>query len=78
MGLAFAFQKKIDLALKEFQNAILIDPEFSLPYYYIGVQYFSTRPNFSEKNLKKFLVLSSANEENQNLVLKARQLLDKF
>jgi len=78
MGLAFAFQKKIDLALKEFQNAILIDPEFSLPYYYIGVQYFSTRPNFSEKNLKKFLVLSSSNGENQNLVLKARQLLDKF
>jgi len=78
MGLAFAFQKKIDLALKEYQNAILIDPEFSLPYYYIGVQYFSTRPNFSEKNLKKFLVLSSSNGENQNLVLKARQLLDKF
>lgn len=78
MGLAFAFQKNEDLAIKEFQNAIRIDPEFGLPYYYTGIQFFSSRPNISKKNLKKFLVLSSENPENQNLVLKARQLLGQL
>ena len=78
MGLAFAFQKKAGLAIKEFQNAIRIDPEFDLPYYYTGVQYFSSHPNISKKNLKKFLVLSSENPESQNLVFKARQLLGKL
>ncbi len=78
MGLAFAFQKNADLAIKEFQNAIKIDPEFSLPYYYTGIQFFNSRPNISKKNLKKFLVLSSESQENQNLVLKARQLLGQL
>ena len=78
MGLAFAFQKNAGLAIKEFQNAIRIDPEFDLPYYYTGVQYFSSHPNISKKNLKKFLVLSSENPESQNLVFKARQLLGKL
>jgi len=78
MGLAFAFQKKAGLAIKEFQNAIRIDPEFDLPYYYTGVQYFNSHPNISKKNLKKFLVLSSENPESQNLVFKARQLLGKL
>jgi hypothetical protein len=78
MGLAFAFQKKAGLAIKEFQNAIQIDPEFDLPYYYTGVQYFNSHPNISKKNLKKFLVLSSENPESQNLVFKARQLLGKL
>ena len=78
MGLAFAFQKNADLAIKEFQNAIRIDPEFDLPYYYTGVQYFNSHPNISKKNLKKFLVLSSENPESQNLVFKARQLLGKL
>ena len=78
MGLAFAFQKNEDLAIKEFQNAIRIDPEFGLPYYYTGIQLFSSRPNISKKNLKKFLVLSSENPENQNLILKARQLLGQL
>jgi len=78
MGLAFAFQKNVDLAIKEFQNAIRIDPEFGLPYYYTGIQLFSSRPNISKKNLKKFLVLSSENPENQSLILKARQLLGQL
>jgi len=78
MGLAFAFQKKAGLAIKEFQNATRIDPEFDLPYYYTGVQYFNSHPNISKKNLKKFLVLSSKNPESQNLVFKARQLLGKL
>ena len=78
MGLVFAFQKNAGLAIKEFQNAIRIDPEFDLPYYYTGVQYFNSHPNISKKNLKKFLVLSSENPENQNLVLKARQLLGQL
>jgi len=78
MGLAFGFQKKAGLAIKEFQNAIRIDPEFDLPYYYTGVQYFNSHPNISKKNLKKFLVLSSENPESQNLVFKARQLLGKL
>ena len=78
MGLAFAFQKNVDLAIKEFQNAIRIDPEFGLPYYYTGIQLFSSRPNISKKNLKKFLVLSSKNPENQSLILKARQLLGQL
>lgn len=78
MGLAFGFQKKAGLAVKEFQNAIRIDPEFDLPYYYTGVQYFNSHPNISKKNLKKFLVLSSGNPESQNLVFKARQLLGKL
>ena len=78
MGLAFAFQKNVDHAIKEFQNAIRIDPEFGLPYYYTGIQLFSSRPNISKKNLKKFLVLSSENPENQSLILKARQLLGQL
>ena len=78
MGLAFAFQKNAGLAIKEFKNAIRIDPEFGLPYYYTGIQFFSSRPNISRKNLKKFLVLSSENQENKNLVLKARQLLGQL
>jgi spermidine synthase len=78
MGLAFAFQKNAGLAIKEFKNAIRIDPEFGLPYYYTGIQLFSSRPNISRKNLKKFLVLSSENQENKNLVLKARQLLGQL
>ena len=78
MGLAFAFQKNAGLAIKEFKNAIRIDPEFGLPYYYTGIQFFSSRPNISRKNLKKFLVLSSKNQENKNLVLKARQLLGQL
>ena len=78
MGLAFAFQKNTELAIKEFQNAIRIDPEFNLPYYYTGVQYYSSHPNLSKKNLKKFLALSLENPESQNLVGKAKQLLGKL
>ena len=78
MGLVFAFQKNTDLAIREFQNAIRIDPEFDLPYYYMGIQYFNSHPNLSKKNLKKFLMLSSKKSENKNLVFKARQLLGKI
>ena len=78
MGLAFAFQKNIELALKEFQNAIQLDPEFDLPYYYIGIQYLSTRPDLSNKYLKKFLVLSIKKTDNQNLVTKAKRLLSNL
>jgi len=49
-----------------------------LPYYYTGIQLLSSRPNISKKNLKKFLVLSSENLENQSLILKARQLLGQL
>ena len=78
MGLAFAFQKNIELALKELQNAIRLDPDFDLPYYYIGVQYLSSRPDLSKKYLKKFLALSVKKTENQNLKIKAQQLLSKL
>ena len=78
MGLAFAFQKNEELAIKELQNAIRLDPEFDLPYYYIGVQYLSSRPGLSKKHLKKFLALSVKKTENQNLITKAQQLLGKL
>jgi len=55
-----------------------MNPEFDLPYYYLGVQYLNSRPNLSQKHLKKFLVLSVKNLENQNLVTKAKQLLGKL
>ena len=78
MGLAFAFQKHIEPALKEFQNAIRLDPEFDLPYYYIGVQYLSSRPDLSKEHLKKFIVLSINKTDNQNLVTKAKRLLSNL
>jgi len=78
MGLAFAFQKNVELAVKEFQNAILLEPEFNLPYYYIGLQYISSRPDLSKKYLKKFLALSVKKTENKTLITKARQLLAKL
>ncbi len=78
MGLAFAFQKKPDLAVKEFQNAIRIDPEFDLPYYYAGVQYFGSHPDISRKNLKIFIGLSSNKPGKQDLIFKARRLLSKL
>jgi len=78
MGLAFAFQKKRDLAIKEFQKAIRIDPDYDLPYYYSGIQYFNSHPNLSKKNLIKFLELSYKNSDNQDLVLKAQQLLGRL
>lgn len=78
MGLAFAFQKNMDLAIENFQDAIQLDPDFDLPYYYIGLQYFNSRPDLSKKYLKKFIDLSNKKSENQSLVVKAHQVLDKF
>lgn len=78
MGLAFAFQKNIELALKELQNAIKLDPNFDLPYYYIGLQYLNSRPDLSKKHLNKFLALSEKKLENQKLITKAQQLLGKL
>lgn len=78
MGLAFAFQKNIEFAVKEFQNAIRLDPKFDLPYYYIGVQYLNSRPDLSKKHLKKFLALSVNKPKNKNLITKAQQLLVKL
>ena len=78
MGLAFAFQKKSDLAIQEFQKAIRIDPDYDLPYYYSGIQYFNSHPNLSKKNLKKFLELSYKNSDSQGLILKAQQLLGRL
>ena len=78
MGLAFAFQKNEELAIKELQKAIRLDPEFDLPHYYIGVQYSSSRPGLSKKHLKQFLALSVKKTENDNLIIKAQQLLGKL
>ena len=78
MGLAFSFQKNVELAVMELQNAIRLNPEFDLPYYYLGVQYLSSRPSLSKKHLKKFLVLSAKKPGNPNLITKAQQLLGKL
>jgi len=77
-GIAFSFQKKTELAIKEFQNAIKIDSKFDLPYYYIGVQYFGSSPEFSKANLEKFLLLSLNKPDSQGLVVKAKKLLRKL
>ena len=78
MGLAFSFQKNVELAVMELQNAIRLNPEFDLPYYYLGVQYLSSRPSLSKKHLKKFLALSARKPGNPNLITKAQQLLGKL
>jgi len=78
MGLAFSFQKKMELAVEELQNAIRLNPGFDLPYYYLGVQYLNSRPKLSKKHLKKFLALSAKKQGNPNLITKAQQLLGKL
>ena len=78
MGLAFAYQKKIKLAIEELENAILLNRKFDLPYYYIGLQYINSSPDLSKKYLKKFIDLSIKKPENQSLVLKAHKLLGKL
>ena len=78
MGLAFSFQKNVELAVVELQDAIRLNPEFDLPYYYLGVQYLSSRPRLSKKHLKKFLALSAKKPGNPNLITKAQQLLGKL
>ena len=78
MGLAFAYQKNIKLAIEELENAILLNRKFDLPYYYIGLQYLNSSPDLSKKYLKKFIDLSIKKPENQSLVLKAHKLLGKL
>ena len=75
MGLAFAFKNDSGQAIREFKNALQLDPEYDLPHYFLGVQYRKSRPALARKHLNQFLDLSAAKPEHKSKAEKAEQLL---
>jgi spermidine synthase len=75
MGLAFAFKNDLGRAIREFENALQLDPDYDLPHYFLGVQYRKSRPALARKHLNQFLDLSAAKPEHKSKVAKAEQLL---
>jgi len=75
MGLAFAFKNDSGQAIREFKNALQLDPEYDLPHYFLGVQYRKSRPALARKHLSQFLDLSAAKPEHKSKAEKAEQLL---
>jgi spermidine synthase len=75
MGLAFAFKNDLGRAIREFENALQLDPDYDLPHYFLGVQYRKSRPALARKHLNQFLDLSATKPEHKSKVAKAEQLL---
>ncbi|MZH05143.1 MAG: spermidine synthase [Nitrospinae bacterium] len=78
LGLAYAFKKDAQLAVKEFETSLKWKPDYSLAHFYLGVQLQKSDRSSAVRHLKSFLRLTKNESEHRNLVLKAEQLLKKL
>ena len=78
LGLAYAFKKDAQLAVKEFETSLKWKPDYSLAHFYLGVQLQKSDRSSAVRHLKSFLRLTKNESEHGNLVLKAEQLLKKL
>ena len=78
LGLAYAFKKDAQLAVKEFETSLKWKPDYSLAHFYLGVQLQKSDRSSAVRHLKSFLRLTKNESEHRNLILKAEQLLKKL
>lgn len=78
MGLAYAFKKDADRAIKEFERSLTLNPIYPLAHFYLGVQMQNRDPSSSRRHLQTFLRLVENNPERGGLVQKAEKLLKKL
>ncbi len=77
LGLAYSFQKEVELARKSFERALKLDPKYSLAHYYLGVHYMKRHRGKAEKHLREFINLET-DEDNEKLIQNAERLLKKL
>jgi len=78
LGLAYAFDKKIAEAIHEFEQAIVLDKEYALPHFYLGLQYKDQNQAQARKSFQRFIKLSRQHDTNQELVTRAENFLNKL
>ena len=77
-GLAYEFQKKSQLAIKEFEKALKLDPGYAPAHYYLGIQYQKIDPAKSKKHLRAYLSGSNTENANQKMIATAKKILKKL
>jgi Tfp pilus assembly protein PilF len=77
LGLAYSFQKEVELARQSFEKALNLDPKYSLAHYYLGVHYLKRHSGKAKKYLTKFINLETE-EGNEKLIENAERLLKKL
>jgi len=78
LGLAYGFQKKFQLAIKEFETALKLDPGYFPAHYYLGIQYQKIDPAKSKKHLRAYLSGSDKENANQKMIARAKKILKKL
>lgn len=78
LGLAYGFQKKNQLAVKEFKKALKLDSGYAPAHYYLGIQYQKIDPAKSKKHLRAYLSHSDKRGVNQKMNAKAKKILKKL
>ena len=78
LGLAYAFDKKVPEAIREFEQAIVLDTEYALPHFYLGLQYKGQNPAQARKSFQRFIKLSRKHDRNKELVTRAENFLNKL
>ncbi len=77
LGLAYSFQKEVELARQSFEKALSLDTKYSLAYYYLGVHYMKRHGGKAQEYLRKFINLET-DEGNEKLIQNAERLLKKL
>ena len=78
LGLAYAFKKDANRAIKEFKASLRWKPDYSLAHFYLGVQLQNNDRSSAKRHLQSFLDLTKNGSEHSNLISKAEQLLKKL
>ncbi|QPJ66830.1 MAG: tetratricopeptide repeat protein [Candidatus Nitrohelix vancouverensis] len=77
-GLALAFDKQHDHAIREFQLASRLNPKSPLPHYYLGVEFSKSNKGEARDHLRRFVELAASDAEKQGMLDKARKLLNSL
>ncbi len=77
LGLAYSFQKEVELARKSFEEALKLDPRYSLAHYYLGVHYMKRNRGKAQNHLRKFINLEIDGGD-EKLIQNAERLLKKL
>ncbi len=77
LGVAYAFDKKVSKAIHELEQATLLDPEYALPHFYLGLQYEGQDPVRARKSFQQFIKLADNKKSDKELVAKAENFLNK-
>ena len=67
----------MELARKSFEEALKLDPKYSLAHYYLGVHYLKRNSGKAQKHLRSFIDLE-VEEGNEKLIQNAERLLKKL